>query len=191
MKNLSIIILISIFFHGLQAQAETQANTKPPKPEQVGLEQVKAEQVTSDPGLSVPMKAMHDLTIYPNIPNMVKNVIFLDPMPHETLLKVEFYAAKSMEVDECNKHYLFGDFEVKTLDGYGYPYYIFNSNSQVISTKMGCGNDVKKIKNVPSGKTETIRYLSLLPIVIYTPQMIDVKYKIWKQDPKELDARSY
>ena len=56
---------------------------------------------------------------------------------------------------------------------------------------MGCGNDVKKVKNVPSGKTETYRYFSTLPIVVYTPKDIDVKYKIWKQEPKELDAKSF
>jgi ecotin len=152
---------------------------------------LKPEQIELDSTLFAPIQTVHDLTIYPNIPNMVKNVINIQPMANESLYRIEFYAVKSTEVDDCNKHYLLGDFEVKNVEGYGYPYYIFNSNQQIISTKMGCGNDVKKIKNVPSGKTETIRYLSLLPIVIYTPQMIDVKYKIWKQDPKELDARSY
>ena len=181
MDKISSLILGSFFFLSIQAQDETQLNTKPPKP----------EQVSPNPALSAPLKAMHDLTIYPNIPNMVKNVIFLDPLANESLYKVEFYTVKSIEVDECNKHYLFGDFEVKNLEGYGYPYFIFNSNSQVISTKMGCGNDVKKVKNVPSGKTETYRYFSILPIVVYTPKDIDVKYKIWKQEPKELDAKSF
>ena len=181
MYKISSLILGLFFFLSIQAQDETQLNTKPPKP----------EQVSSNPALSAPLKAMHDLTIYPNIPNMVKNVIFLDPLANESLYKVEFYTVKSIEVDECNKHYLFGDFEVKNLEGYGYPYFIFNSNSQVISTKMGYGNDVKKVKNVPSGKTETYRYFSILPIVVYTPKDIDVKYKIWKQEPKELDAKSF
>jgi ecotin len=177
----SFTLLFLALVNSSNAQNENQLERTAPKP----------EQVTSNSALSAPIQALHDLTIYPNLPNMVKNVIFMDPLANELLCKVEFYAVKSLEVDDCNKHSLFGDFEVKTLEGYGYPYYVFNTNSQVISTKMGCGNTIKKVKNVASGKTETVRYMSLLPIVIYTPIEIDVKYKIWKQDPNELDARRF
>jgi ecotin len=180
-SKISLLILITTLFLNIKAQNDSIISSKPAQP----------EKIIQDPSLTSQIQAVHDLTVYPNLPNMVKNVIFLDPMPYETLLKVEFYAVKSLEVDECNKHYLFGDFAVKTLEGYGYPYYVFNTNSQVISTKMGCGNDVKKVKNVSSGKTEIVRYMSILPIVIYSPKEIDIKYKIWKQDPKELDARTY
>jgi ecotin len=174
-------LLFLVLVYSSNAQNENQLERTAPKP----------EQVTVNSSLSAPIQALHDLSIYPNLPNMVKNVIFMDPLVNELLYKVEFYAVKSIEVDNCNKHYLFGDFEVKTLEGYGYPYYVFNTNSQVISTKMGCDNTIKKVKNVASGKTETVRYMSLLPIVVYTPIEIDVKYKIWKQDPNELDARRF
>ena len=80
---------------------------------------------------------------------------------------------------------------MKNLEGYGYSYFIFKSNGQLISTKMGCGNDKKSLKNVVSGKTELVRYMSRLPLVVYTPEDIQIKYKIWQQNPKELDARAY
>lgn len=156
-----------------------------------GLQATKPEQVKNDPSLSAPLRAVHDLTIYPPIENMTKNAIFLDPLPDETLYKVELYVVKSLEVDNCNKHYLFGDFEVRRLDGFGFSYFIFNSNSNIISTKMGCGDDIKKIRNVASGKTEIVRYISAMPIVVYTPKDMEVKYKLWKVDPKEMDARSF
>lgn len=179
----SKLIQVSVIFLSINlfGQAGNVLTKEPAKP----------DKINSDPSLSTELKAMHDLTIYPNIENMIKNVIFMDPRVNETQYKIEFYAVKSMEVDNCNKHYLLGDFEVKTLEGYGYPYYVFKSNGQVISTKMACENSMKKIQNVASGKTETVRYMSLLPVVIYTPKEIDIKYKIWNQDPKELDARSF
>lgn len=180
LKFIFTLLLLALVYSS-NAQNDNQLDRTSPKP----------EQLTVNSSLSAPIQALHDLSIYPNLPNMVKNVIFMDPMANELLYKVEFYAVKSLEVDNCNKHYLFGDFEVKTLEGYGYPYYVFNTNSQVISTKMGCDNTIKKVKNVASGKTETVRYMSLLPIVVYTPKEIDVKYKIWQQNPKELDARSF
>lgn len=154
-------------------------------------ELTKVEPAAAELGTFVSNTPMHDLTIYPNVPNMVKHAILLESMPNEKILKVEFYAVLSSEVDYCNKHYLLGDFEMKNLEGYGYPYYIFNTNSQIISTKMGCETNAKKVMNVASGKTETVKYVSLMPIVIYAPKNIDIKYKIWKQDPKELDARSF
>lgn len=152
---------------------------------------IKPESIKLDSSLYVPVTVMHDLTIFPTINQLVKHSIFLEQRADETLYKVEIYAVKSQEVDNCNKHFLLGDFELKTLEGHGYPYYIFNSNTQIISTKMGCGDNITKIKNVPSGKTELVKYISALPLVVYAPKDIEIKYKIWKQDPKELDARSF
>jgi serine protease inhibitor ecotin len=51
--------------------------------------------------------------------------------------------------------------------------------------------DITKMKNVPSGKTELVKYISVLPLVVYAPRDIEIKYKIWKQDPRELDAKSF
>lgn len=180
-KNIVFSFLIALSTHNLLAQNSNQI-----LPNSLGLEQIK-----NDPNLSTPLKSMHDITIYPSIANMTKNVIIIDPMPNESMHKVEFYAVKSAEVDDCNKHYLLGEFEVKTLEGYGYPYYIFKSNSQIISTKMGCENQNKKVREITSGKTELVRYISSIPIVVYTPKEIDVKYKLWKQESKEYEARSY
>lgn len=181
-KSLSFIFLL-IGIYGL-SQEINQSKTD------IKNELTKVEN-PSEAGLAVSNQPIHDLTIYPNLPNLTKNVIMLDALPNEKIYKIEFYAVLSAEVDNCNKHYLLGDFEVKNLEGYGYPYYIFNSNSQIISTKLGCANDEKKLKSVNSGKTEFVKYASLLPIVVYTPKNIDIRYKIWKQDPKELEARRF
>jgi len=152
---------------------------------------LKPEEVKIDPAFSVPTVSMHDLSIFPNLENLVKHAIFLEQRVDEAIYKVEIFAVKSQEVDNCNNHFLLGDFELKILEGHGFPYYIFQSNTQIISTKMGCGDNIRKIKNVPSGKAELVKYISALPLVVYAPKDIEIKYKIWKQDPKELDAKSF
>jgi ecotin len=56
---------------------------------------------------------------------------------------------------------------------------------------MSCVDNITKMKNVPSGKTELVKYISVLPLVVYAPKDIEIKYKIWNQDPRELDAKSF
>ncbi len=182
---LSAMLILAIVSKAQSISIDKKVDDDTPK------SSISPEAVKMDPALSVPLTVVHDLTIFPPIDKLVKHAILLDPRPNETLYRVEIYAVKSQEVDNCNKHYLIGDFELKTLEGHGYPYYIFNSNTQIISTKMGCGDNITKIKNVPSGKTELVKYISALPLVVYAPKDIEIKYKIWKQDPKELDARSF
>ena len=176
----------------LSATSKAQSISLDKKMEEDALKSfIKPEVIKMDPTLSAPITVMHDLTIFPSIDQLVKHAIFLEPRVDETLYKLEIYAVKSQEVDNCNKHFLLGDFELKTLEVHGFPYYIFKSNTQIISTKMSCVDNITKMKNVPSGKTELVKYISVLPLVVYATKDIEIKYKIWNQDPRQLDAKSF
>ncbi|MDL2214986.1 serine protease inhibitor ecotin [Dysgonomonas sp. OttesenSCG-928-M03] len=108
---------------------------------------------------------------------MVRHVIELPKKSNEDAFKVEIVPGKTMSVD-CNNHRLAGTLTEKDLEGWGYNYYVFNSDGQTMSTMMAC-NQPKKIKFV-TGQTLIVRYNSKLPIVIYAPAGFDVKYRIWK-----------
>lgn len=134
---------------------------------------------------------VHDITMYPKIAGMIKHAIFLEAQPDEKFYKIELYAVKSASVDDCNKHFLIGEFETKNLEGWGYDYYIFQSNGSIMSTKMACIKSSYSYKDVASSQTQTTRYISAIPLIVYAPQGVNIKYKLWKQEPKEYDAKAY
>ena len=114
---------------------------------------------------------------------MTRQVIQLPVQQDEANFKVELLIGKTLEVD-CNQHRLGGQLESKTLEGWGYDYYVFDKLSGPVSTMMACpdGKKTKKFVTAGLGDDAMLRYNSKLPIVIYTPTNVDVKYRIWRAD---------
>lgn len=120
---------------------------------------------------------------------MKREVIQLAPEKDESTLKVELLIGQTLEVD-CNRHRLGGELESKTLEGWGYDYYVFDKVSSPVSTMMACpdGKKEKKFITAYLGDDGMVRYNSKLPIVVYTPENVEVKYRIWKAKEKIQDA---
>ena len=114
-------------------------------------------------------------------------IIQLEPKEDEINFKVEIYIGINAEVD-CNKHQLSGDFTKQNLEGWGYNYYEFNSSGMLISTRMFCPEESKHQEFVTSN-AELLRFNSKLPIVIYVPIGMEVRYKIWERKEEEFKAK--
>ena len=114
---------------------------------------------------------------------MKRQVIQLPQQQDESALKVELMIGQTLEVD-CNHHRLGGQLESKTLEGWGYDYYVFDKVTSPVSTMMACPDGKKEKQFVMAGLGDAgmLRYNSKLPIVVYTPANIDVKYRIWRAD---------
>ncbi|EOC0124324.1 serine protease inhibitor ecotin [Cronobacter sakazakii] len=126
---------------------------------------------------------------------MVRQVIDLPERQDEASYKVELVIGQTLDVD-CNKHQLAGKFERKTLEGWGYDYYTFesakNADGSVMytSTMMACPDGKKERKFVTAnlGENGMLNYNSKLPVVVYAPENIDVKYRLWKADETLVSA---
>lgn len=133
----------------------------------------------------------HDITMFPSIQGFKKQAIFVPKDALESGLKIEVLAAKKTEIDNCNQYQLIGTFEKKILENYGYTYFLFNSNSLVISTKMACEHSQIQLNYVYSTKREMTEYRSSQPIVAYAPEGIKIFYRVWRQDNKLSEALMY
>ena len=114
---------------------------------------------------------------------MKRQVIQLPQQQDESALKVELLIGQTLEVD-CNRHRLGGQLESRTLEGWGYDYYVFDKVTSPVSTMMACPDGKKEKQFVMAGLGDAgmLRYNSRLPIVVYTPANIDVKYRICRAD---------
>ena len=119
--------------------------------------------------------------VYPTIEGMIPQAVTVeDRGDDEADLKVQLAVGKVMEVD-CNQHNLDGEFKDETLEGYGYDYYVFETNGNVASTMMACPDDSKTEKFV-SGKDHFISYNSKLTSPVYAPEGYEVRYTVWGVD---------
>ena len=116
---------------------------------------------------------------------MTRQVIQLPVQQDEANYKVELLIGKTLEVD-CNQHRLGGQLESKTLEGWGYDYYVFEKVTSPVSTMMACpdGKKEKKFVTAYLGDNSLLRYNSKLPIVVYTPENVEAKDRVWKDEEK-------
>lgn len=120
--------------------------------------------------------------------DMVRHVIELTPQQNEENYQVELIVGKTTKAD-CNRQWYAGDLEEKTLEGWGYSYYKLQELKGPFSTQMACHEPAKeRFITANLGNEGTMRYNSKLPIVVYTPKDVDVKYRIWSTDDQLVDS---
>lgn len=129
-----------------------------------------------------------DLRMFPNPePGFKRLYINLPGIDNESLFKIELFVGLDKELD-CNNYFLLGEIIEKSVEGWGYDYFVVESKGEVAGTLMACV-DNKKQKRFVSMMTKTVKYSSRLPIVIYVPTDFKVKYRIWKSGETFFQAK--
>ncbi|MNP29608.1 Ecotin precursor [compost metagenome] len=131
-------------------------------------------------GTSVQAASLKDVAPYPEAEKgFTRQVIHLPKQADESAFKLEVLAGKQLLVD-CNRQRLGGTLEEKNLEGWGYNYYRLEKVMGPASTLMACPDTAKKEAFVPVvGDGFLLRYNSKLPVVVYVPEGVEVRYRIW------------
>ncbi|MCY0106926.1 serine protease inhibitor ecotin [Pseudomonas monsensis] len=129
---------------------------------------------------------LEDVAPYPKAEaGFTRQVIYLPKQDQEENFQVEILAGKTLEVD-CNRQRLGGVLDEKNLEGWGYPFYRLEKVIGPMSTMMACppGNQKKRAFMPVVGDGFMLRYNSKLPVVVYAPADVEVRYRVWSASDK-------
>jgi ecotin len=128
---------------------------------------------------------LEEVAPYPKAESgFTRQVIHLAAQSREDDYQVEILAGKTLKVD-CNRQRLGGILEEKNLEGWGYPFYRLEKVIGPMSTLMACPDGKTAQEFVPVvGDGFMLRYNSKLPIVLYVPKDVEVRYRVWSASSK-------
>jgi ecotin len=115
-----------------------------------------------------------------------------DPLlsPDPADWRVELIVGRELEVD-CNRVLLRGRIRRESVPGWGYTIYRASGGELGPSTRMACPPDQPPRRAfVPlAGPPTVVPYNASLPIVIYAPKDLQVRWRLWKAETRQQEAR--
>lgn len=118
----------------------------------------------------------------PAEPGMVRHVIELPPADDESALKVELQLGKTIRTDAANRYFFAGRLESESLPGWGYERHILRQLGPLAGTLMAPDPAAPSVDRFVTlaGEVKLLRYNSRLPLVVYVPEGVEVRYRLWR-----------
>nr|WP_086940148.1 ecotin family protein [Thaumasiovibrio occultus] len=111
-------------------------------------------------------------------PEMKMHTFSLDQRDNENDSLIQLVAEKDVTAD-CNVRFLNVSVEEKTLEGWGYPYFVITEQPVMGTTMLPCDEEEKTLR---SRRDSLYRYNSKVPLVIYAPADLDIDYRVWSAE---------
>lgn len=117
---------------------------------------------------------------------MTRYVLPLPPEKDEDSLKVELVVGKMVKTDAGNRYFFAGTLATETVQGWGFNYHILRKLGPMAGTLMAVQPDAPKVDRFITlgGEPQLLRYNSRLPLVVYVPEGVEVRYRIWRAEPE-------
>ena len=123
-----------------------------------------------------------DMKPYPEAEEgMVRHALELEPKDREDDYRVELILGKTVETDGANRHFFGGVIDSHVVEGWGYTYHKLPKLGPLAGTLMLPAPGTPKVKKFVriGGEPYLVRYNSKLPVVVYAPDGVEVRYRIW------------
>lgn len=117
----------------------------------------------------------------PAEPGMQRVVIRVPAVPAPDDRRVEILIGKIVEVD-CNRQTLSARVTRRVAQGWGFPCYVVSDMKGPASTLIACPPDTPKRQDfvrANAAELSWLRYNPRLPIVVYVPDGVEVRYRAW------------
>ena len=116
---------------------------------------------------------------------MSRLVLQLPEQADETLFKVELLLGKTIQTDEQNRYFFGGKIEEETIQGLGFSRFVVKELGPMAGTLIGIDPKTPKVSRFITlgGEPFPVRYNSRLPLVVYVPDGVEVRYQLWKAEP--------
>lgn len=114
-------------------------------------------------------------------PGMLRHVLKLAEVPDPDAFRVEILAGRTVAAD-CNLKRYGATITMQDVPGWGYTYYTVSPLQGPASTMMACPPEHRERRFVAArfGDNALLRYNPRLPLVIYAPADVEVKYRVWQ-----------
>jgi ecotin len=115
---------------------------------------------------------------------MVRYVINLPEQVDETGWRVELLVGKTVQTDAANRYFFAGTLETETIEGWGFDRHILRQLGPMAGTLMAVNPDAPRVERFITlgGEPRLLRYNSRLPLVVYVPEGVEVRYRFWRAD---------
>lgn len=123
-------------------------------------------------------------------PGMVRYVIRLPEQADEAALQVELLIGKTVATDGVNRYFFGGAIEKESIPGWGYDRYLLRELGPLAGTRMAVPPGAKPVERFVTlgGEPRLLRYNSRLPLVVYVPTGVEVRYRFWRAEPTLREA---
>ena len=117
---------------------------------------------------------------------MTRHVLQLPEEKDETALKLELIVGKTVSLDAENRYFFGGRIDAVNIEGWGFTRYVVEKLGPMAGTLMAPDPNAPKVDRFITlgGEPYLIRYNSRLPVVVYVPEGVDVRYRIWRAGPE-------
>jgi ecotin len=126
----------------------------------------------------------------PSDQGQIRYVIHLAEQDEESNYQVELIVGQTVKVDESNQYFFGGQIKKENIVGWGFTRYVVSELGPMAGTMMAVDPNAPKVDRFIrlGGEPYLIRYNSRLPVVVYVPEGVDVRYRIWRAEPESKDA---
>jgi len=112
---------------------------------------------------------------------MTRYVVNLPEQEDEHAFKVELIAGKTVYLDKGNRYFFGGRIIAENIKGWGFTRYTLKQLGPMVGTRMAVDPSAPKVDRFIAlgGEPYLVRYNSRLPLVVYVPEGVQVRYRVW------------